>query len=89
MVGEFTEPGCYSKALVAVNLALAFVDIAIAVLAFYQVSSILSQSPHFDFSNWVIRFAITLHFSKGLLFGLKKSKIHFEFVKLNADFSIG
>lgn len=45
MVGEFTEPGCYSKALVAVNLALAFVDIAIAVLAFYQLLRIHSRNP--------------------------------------------
>ncbi|KAJ0762243.1 hypothetical protein HanOQP8_Chr04g0159201 [Helianthus annuus] len=29
-------PGCYSKALVGVNLILAFIDGGIAVLAFYQ-----------------------------------------------------
>lgn len=29
--------GCYSKALVAVNIVLAFVDGVIAILAFYQV----------------------------------------------------
>ncbi|KAL4579602.1 hypothetical protein LXL04_015756 [Taraxacum kok-saghyz] len=45
MVGELTAPGCYSKALVAVNIALAFVDIAIAVLAFYQLMRIHSRNP--------------------------------------------
>lgn len=40
MIRELTEPGCYSKPLVAVNLALAFLDVAIALLAFYQVSSL-------------------------------------------------
>lgn len=35
------EAGCYSKALVAVNLSLAAIDIVIAVIAFYQVHSIL------------------------------------------------
>lgn len=45
MVGELTEPGCYSKALVAVHIALAFIDVAIAVLAFYQLMRIHSRNP--------------------------------------------
>lgn len=45
MVAESTEPGCYSKALVAVNIALALVDGVIAVLAFYQLIRIHSRNP--------------------------------------------
>lgn len=45
MVVESTEPGCYSNALVAVNIALAFVDVVIAVLAFYQLMRIHSRNP--------------------------------------------
>ncbi|CAH1448772.1 unnamed protein product [Lactuca virosa] len=45
MIGELTEPGCYSKPLVAVNLALAFLDVAIALLAFYQLIRIHSRNP--------------------------------------------
>ncbi|KAL7591243.1 hypothetical protein Lser_V15G32679 [Lactuca serriola] len=45
MIRELTEPGCYSKPLVAVNLALAFLDVAIALLAFYQLMRIHSRNP--------------------------------------------
>ncbi|XP_071698345.1 tobamovirus multiplication protein 1 [Rutidosis leptorrhynchoides] len=39
------EAGCYSKALVAVNISLAFIDIVIAVIAFYQLLRIHSRTP--------------------------------------------
>ncbi|KAI3800679.1 hypothetical protein L1987_28773 [Smallanthus sonchifolius] len=39
------NPGCYSKALVAVNIVLAFIDGGIAVLAFYQLIRIHSRNP--------------------------------------------
>ncbi|KAJ9565570.1 hypothetical protein OSB04_001536 [Centaurea solstitialis] len=46
MEEESTRPGCYSKPLVAVNLALAFIDGVIAVLAYYQLMRIHSRTPH-------------------------------------------
>ncbi|KAI3681148.1 hypothetical protein L6452_35932 [Arctium lappa] len=46
MIVEFRQSGCYSKALVAVNLALAFIDGVIAVLAYYQLMRIHSRTPH-------------------------------------------
>ncbi|KVH88378.1 protein of unknown function DUF1084, partial [Cynara cardunculus var. scolymus] len=46
MIVELEQPGCYSKALVAVNLALAFIDCVIAVLAYYQLMRIHSRTPH-------------------------------------------
>ena len=40
MVLELRDGSCYPKALAGINVALACVDSAIAVLAFYQVSSV-------------------------------------------------
>ncbi|KAI3824637.1 hypothetical protein L1987_06103 [Smallanthus sonchifolius] len=48
-VVEFTDSGCYSTPLVAVNIALALIDGVIAVLAFYQLMRIHSRNPQ---SGW-------------------------------------
>ncbi|KAK2985751.1 hypothetical protein RJ640_025759, partial [Escallonia rubra] len=43
---ELRDESCYPKALVAVNVALASVDGAIALLAFYQLMRIHSRNSH-------------------------------------------
>ncbi|KAK3038712.1 hypothetical protein RJ639_028319, partial [Escallonia herrerae] len=43
---ELRDGSCYPKALVAVNVALACVDGAIALLAFYQLTRIHSRNSH-------------------------------------------
>nr|GEX03377.1 tobamovirus multiplication protein 1-like [Tanacetum cinerariifolium] len=52
-----TEPGCYSTPLVSVNVALAFIDAVIALVAFYQVFHLMIG---FSNTGYGIYFILTL-----------------------------
>ncbi|KAA8514955.1 hypothetical protein F0562_018258 [Nyssa sinensis] len=51
MMFELRDGGCYPKALVVVNAALALIDGAIAVTAFYQLIRIHSRDSHLGWTR--------------------------------------
>nr|GEX03378.1 hypothetical protein [Tanacetum cinerariifolium] len=53
-----TEPGCYSTPLVSVNVALAFIDAVIALVAFYQLMRIHSRNPQRGWTRQKVRYVL-------------------------------